>query len=238
MTKILREENILNPQAYFNQNNPDYYKSDYWRQPFDWHATSVRTILNNPVYLGKTVFGRTKTKGLYQKDRVHTDEDEWIVVEGTHEAIITQDAWDVAHKMMTNRRRECNNGRIQMFAGLIKCGGCGSALNASYDAKKEKFKNFSCWVYKNHGKDRCTSHSIGWLAMQNIVLNDIRRNAQIAADHAEEYLQMLTAARTDKQKKETVKNKRALKVAEKRITELDRIISKLYEDSALDKIPE
>jgi len=53
MTKILREENILNPQAYFNQNNPDYYKSDYWRQPFDWHATSVRAILNNPVYLGK-----------------------------------------------------------------------------------------------------------------------------------------------------------------------------------------
>jgi len=43
MTKILREENILNPQAYFNQNNPDYYKNDYWRQPFDWHATSVST---------------------------------------------------------------------------------------------------------------------------------------------------------------------------------------------------
>ena len=53
MTKILRERNILNPQAYFNQNNPDYYKhSDYWRKPFDWHATSVRAILNNPVYLG------------------------------------------------------------------------------------------------------------------------------------------------------------------------------------------
>lgn len=32
MTKILREQKILNPQAYFNKNNPDYYKSDYWRQ--------------------------------------------------------------------------------------------------------------------------------------------------------------------------------------------------------------
>ena len=50
MTKILRERKVLNPQAYFNQNNPDYYKnSDYWRKPFDWHATSVRVILNNPV---------------------------------------------------------------------------------------------------------------------------------------------------------------------------------------------
>jgi len=238
MTKILREENILNPQAYFNQNNPDYYKNDYWRQPFDWHATSVRTILNNPVYLGKTVFGRTKTKGLYQKDRVQVDEEDWIIVEGTHEPIITQNAWDVAHKMMESRRRECSNGRIQMFAGLVKCSGCGSALNVSYDAKKEKFKNFSCWVYKNYGKERCTSHAIGWQAMQTIVLNDIRRNAQIAVDHAEEYLQMLTSAHTDKQKKETAKNKRALKVAEKRIAELDRIISKLYEDSILGKVSE
>lgn len=29
MTKILREQKVLNPQAYFNKNNPNYYKSDY-----------------------------------------------------------------------------------------------------------------------------------------------------------------------------------------------------------------
>ena len=47
--KILRSRGVLNPQAYFNQNNPDYYKnSDYWRKPYDWHTTSIRVILNNP----------------------------------------------------------------------------------------------------------------------------------------------------------------------------------------------
>ena len=79
MTKILREKGILNPQAYFNQNNPNYYKSDYWRKPFDWHASSIRTILENPVYLGKVVFGRSKTKGFFDKRRVETDESEWII---------------------------------------------------------------------------------------------------------------------------------------------------------------
>ena len=29
MTKILRDRKILNPMAYFNQNNPDYFKSEY-----------------------------------------------------------------------------------------------------------------------------------------------------------------------------------------------------------------
>lgn len=53
ISRILREKRILNPQAYFNQNNPDYFQSEYWRKPFDWHATSVRSIINNPMYLGK-----------------------------------------------------------------------------------------------------------------------------------------------------------------------------------------
>lgn len=97
MTKLLREQNVLNPQAYFNQNNPDYYKtSDYWRKPFDWHATSIRAILNNPVYLGKLVFGRSKTKGFFDKRRVHTEESEWVVAENTHEPLITQEQWDKA----------------------------------------------------------------------------------------------------------------------------------------------
>lgn len=91
MTKILRERKILNPQAYFNRNNPSYYKSDYWRKDFDWHATSIRAILNNPVYLGKTVFGRTKTKGFFDKRIIEAPENEWVVCENTHEAIITQE---------------------------------------------------------------------------------------------------------------------------------------------------
>ena len=66
--KILRSRGVLNPQAYFNQNNPDFYKnSDYWRKPYDWHATSIRVILNNPVYLGKLVYGRSKTKATVYK---------------------------------------------------------------------------------------------------------------------------------------------------------------------------
>lgn len=104
MTKILRERGVLNPQAYFNQNNPDYYKSsDYWRKPYDWHATSIRSILGNRVYLGQTVFGRTKTKGFFDKHRIPTSEDEWIITENTHEAIITQELWDTVHQMMKAR---------------------------------------------------------------------------------------------------------------------------------------
>ncbi|WP_304507948.1 recombinase family protein [Anaerotignum sp.] len=63
ITKILRERRILNPQAYFNQNKQDYFQSEYWRKPSDWHATSICSIINNPVYLGKAVLERRHTEG-------------------------------------------------------------------------------------------------------------------------------------------------------------------------------
>ena len=239
MTKILRERNILNPQAYFNQNNPDYYKhSDYWRKPFDWHATSVRAILNNPVYLGKLTFGKTKTKGFFDKRRVATEESDWIVVEHTHEPLVSQELWDTVHQMMKARRRENSSGHVQPFAGLVKCAGCGSSLNASYDKKKGKYTGFSCWVYKNYGKQRCTSHAIGWQTLNRLVLEDIRCNAQVAKLAAARYVGVLLRTKLEKKKGETVRAERELKKAEKRIGELDKILAKLYEDQALGKISE
>lgn len=239
MTKILRERKVLNPQAYFNQNNPDYYKnSDYWRKPFDWHATSVRVILNNPVYLGNVVFGRTKTKGFFDKQRIEADESEWIVKENTHEAIITRELWDTVHQMMKARRRENSTGTVQPFAGLVKCADCGSSLNVSYDKKKGRYNGFTCWVYKNYGKERCTSHAIGWVTLNQLVLEDIRRNAYEAKTAASDYMQMLVDAKTEKQKAEIDRCKRELKKADKRIEELTKILNKLYEDVALEKISE
>ncbi len=238
MTKILRERKILNPIAYFNQNNPEYFKSEYWRRPFDWHATSIRAILVNRAYLGQVVFGKTKTKGFFDKARISTSEEEWIVVDNVHEPIISRELWDTVHQLMKGRRRENSIGEVQMFAGLVKCSTCGASLNASYDKKKGKYKGFSCWVYKNYGKERCTSHAIGWKTLNQIVLEDVRRNASATKLATQKYKNMLVAAKDEKKKQETEKYKRELKSIEKRLAELDKILNKLYEDMALEKLTE
>lgn len=239
MTKILRERGTLNPQAYFNQNNPDYYKnSDYWRKPYDWHATSIRVILNNPVYLGKVVYGRSKQKGFFDKRREEVPEDEWIVTENAHEPLISQELWDTVHQMMKARRRENSGGEVQYFAGLVKCADCGSSLNVSYDKKRGRYTGFSCWVYKNYGKSRCTSHAIGWKTLNQLVLEDIRRNAQVSKIATADYMNMLAAMKTEKKAEEINRCKRELKKTDKRIGELTKILTKLYEDAALEKISE
>lgn len=238
MTKILRERSVLNPQAYFNQNNPDYFKSEYWRKPYDWHATSIRAILNNRVYLGQLVFGRTKLKGFFDKTRIPAPEEEWITTENTHEPLVTQELWDTVHQMMKARRRENGSHEVQPFAGLVKCADCGSSLNLSYDKKRGRYTGFSCWVYKNYGKDRCTSHAIGWKTLNTLVLEDIRRNARWAAVADRDYAQMLLAAKQAQQRQDTERQRRELQRMKKRLGELEKISNKLYEDRALEKITE
>ena len=184
------------------------------------------------------VFGRTKTKGFFDKTRVNVPEEDWIIVEGTHEPLVSQELWDTVHQLMKGRRRENRSGEVQPFAGLVKCADCGSSLNVSYDYKKGRYTGFSCWVYKNYGKQRCSSHAIGWVTLNELVKADIRRNARIAMVAPDEYVDMLIAMKEQKQKNDMDRCKRTLKQVDKRLAELTKILNKLYEDSALGKISE
>ncbi len=166
------------------------------------------------------------------------DECEWIVVENTHEPIIDKGTWNLVHDIMKNRRRETKRGEVQMFAGLVKCADCGSALNVSYNYKRQKYTGFSCWVYKNYGKERCTSHAIGYQTLYNIVLEDIRRQAECVAKSKDKYVALLSNHMNDKTAEDVKSFNSQLRKIEKRLSQLDKVLNKLYEDRALEKITE
>lgn len=136
---------------------------------------------------------------------------------------------------MENKRRENKSGEIQMFAGLVKCASCGSSLNVSRKSTGQ-YTGFSCWVYKNYGKERCTSHAIGWKTLCTLVLDDINRNLRAAKKARKGYIDTLTALKTDVEMRATDKAKKELKRVNKQLDELDKITSKLYEDNAIGRI--
>jgi len=234
IAKALRAENILNPQAYFNQNNPDFYQSDYWKQPFDWHTTSVRALLSNMTYLGHIVFGKERITTINAKNGTKMPEDEWIVVRDTHQAIISQEQWDAAHEMLCSRKRENSNGEVQMFAGLLYCPDCGSAL--SYHGRRANNGEYSCLKYKTHGKDYCSSHYIRYDALYQIVLTEIRRQARQAAHCEAQFRKRLQEIDGEKSKAQLTKARKQLEASEARAGDLDRIMTSLYEDKALGRL--
>lgn len=240
MAKMFRAEKVLTPIAYFNLNNPDYFKTDYWRKEFDWHVTSIRAILDNEVYLGQLVYGKRRNKSIKSKEKVKNPKEEWIIAENCHEPIITQELWDTVHRILSSKHRPAKNGEIQMFAGLLYCADCGHCLTYSQKQRKDGTYHgaYSCWMYKTHGKEYCASHYITFDTIYEIVLADIRKNLfwyRKDCARFKEFLGGKYKSMTDKAAKQL---QAEYEQKQRRAAELNRILCKLYEDNALGKIPD
>jgi DNA invertase Pin-like site-specific DNA recombinase len=235
----LTRKGVLTPQSYLVSQNPDYFKKKEFVPHCQWNNKTVTVILNNPIYLGNLIYGKTRSKRIRSKDRLHRPEDEWIVREGTHEAIISQELWDAAHERLTTRKREGKNGEIHMFAGYIYCMDCGAAMTFNNrDLNKELNGEFMCGSYKRKGKHSCTTHYVTFEKVYQVLLADIQAKSRLANSDNERFMRsleqesdMLAVQKTSHilQDEQKVRN---------RIGELDRIIEKLYEDSALGVIPQ
>lgn len=238
MAKIFREEKVLTPIAYFNLNNPDYFKSDYWRKEFDWHVTSIRAILNNEVYLGKLVYGKQRNKSMKSKEKVRNPKEDWIVVENCHEPIITQELWDTVHKILNAKHRPGKAGEVQMFAGLLYCSDCGHCLTYSQKQRKDGSYHgaYSCWMYKTHGKEYCASHYITFDTIYELVLIDIQRNLFQYRKNTDKFKSILSRKYQSDSQKQAEQITLEYEQKQKRCEELDKIISRLYEDNVLGRI--
>lgn len=238
MAKIFREEKVLTPIAYFNLNNPDYFKSDYWRKEFDWHVTSIRAILNNEVYLGKLVYGKQRNKSMKSKEKVRNPKEDWIVVENCHEPIITQELWDTVHKILNAKHRPAKAGEVQMFAGLLYCSDCGHFLTYSQKQRKDGSYHgaYSCWMYKTHGKEYCASHYITFDTIYELVLIDIQRNLFQYRKNTDKFKSILSRKYQSDSQKQAEQITLEYEQKQKRCEELDKIISRLYEDNVLGRI--
>lgn len=238
MAKIFREEKVLTPIAYFNLNNPDYFKSDYWRKEFDWHVTSIRAILNNEVYLGKLVYGKQRNKSMKSKEKVRNPKEDWIVVENCHEPIITQELWDTVHKILNAKHRPAKGGEVQMFAGLLYCSDCGHCLTYSQKQRKDGSYHgaYSCWMYKTHGKEYCASHYITFDTIYELVLIDIQRNLFQYRKNTDKFKSILSRKYQSDSQKQAEQITLEYEQKQKRCEELDKIISRLYEDNVLGRI--
>lgn len=233
IARRLRARGVLNPTAYNNIKFPTHHKSEYWRQPHDWHESSIKSILTNPTYLGKIVSGRRRKPSFRSKEIVNMPEEAWITVEGMHEPIIDQHTWSQAQEKLKSRKRCDNQGAQQIFAGLAKCYDCGYALNYTYNKGNPRYQ---CSLYSTKGKGHCSSHFITYDDLYNAVLHDIQRRAKAAANMDSHLLARLSDEAAGILGKRARQAEKECARMNARIDELEAIIAKLYEDSALGHI--
>ena len=94
-----------------------------------WYAPEINRILRNEIYTGNMVQGRTE-KVSYKVNRViEKPRDEWDVVEGTHEAVISRTDFEIVQSLLDRDTMQSRPGEIPyLFSGLLYCGDCGCSM--------------------------------------------------------------------------------------------------------------
>ena len=107
----------------------------------EWNFGSIVNILNNEVYLGKIRWGKEPVKrvikdGMVAKKR--TQNTSYELYEGRHEAIITQEQWDLAKAAQKKRNHNPVNVDRKLrnpFVGILFCGKCGGIMKRNVPNK-------------------------------------------------------------------------------------------------------
>ena len=205
---------------------------EYW-----WDTTTVKEIIENPVYLGHTASQKAnyqfKIGWLSDKPK-----DDWIMVENTHEPIISEDTYKMANEKLKSRKRPFKTGEESIFSGLVKCPDCGKALNLGRNNSKNKEKLLTCNTYRRYGKNLCTQHRIYFDTLYAIVLEDIRKNADFALKDEKAIIKALEKSKDTEDEEEQIYIAKKIEEDSKRVQELGRKIEKLYDDWIDKKISE
>ena len=165
------------------------------------------------------------------------------VIPDTHEGIVTQEEFDTVQQLMTSRRREQNAGGFEnIFSGVIKCADCGYAMRAASANRRKRpdiidCVQYTCNNYGRYGNVMCTAHSIEARDLFNAVLADINRFADMAVND-EKAVRAIERRLTETDQSRAKSLEKEKKKLNKRLAELDRLFSSLYEDKVMERITE
>ena len=155
-----------------------------------WCAERVRTLTQNPTYLGHLVQLRTTTVSYKNHKVVKRNEEDMVIVKNTHEPLVSQEVWDKCREMeaSVSQGKKTKKGETMPLSGLMYCVNCGEKMrlctnNTTNGSKKVPRKyirhNYQCGAYSRFGKFYCTSHYIKMKDINAIVLADIRSKLEL-----------------------------------------------------------
>ncbi|MCW0884550.1 recombinase family protein [Clostridioides difficile] len=232
---ILTERKILCP-TYYALENGEKPRTVLPPDKYLWSATVVSHILERMDYLGHTVNFKTHIKSYKNRKKIVNNPNQWKIFENTHEAIIDRETFEIVQKIRAGKRRPTKMGEMPMFSGLLYCADCGSKMtfHRKVDEPAEKH-NFVCGNYRHNSK-ACSMHYIRNVAVEQIVLENLKEVTRYVSDYEDEFVQMVMDTDMRQKNKELAQKKKRNAEIQARIVELDKIFQRIYEDNINGKL--
>ena len=236
IAKELTRRQIENPVAHARRQGITLPAKTLDDDPCAWHDSTVARLLTRVEYLGHTANFKTYRKSYKNKKQMHNARSEWQIFENTHEAIIDQETFDIVQKIRDGRRRLTPMGEMPILSGMLFCADCGAKLYQVRGRGWEHSKEyFVCATYRKQ-KGKCSSHQIRNVVIEQLLLDDIRRVTAYAREHEDEFVRLVTQKSKQESERNLRESKKELEAAKARVTKLDGIIQRLYEDNIEGKV--
>ncbi len=129
-------------------------------------ASLIRRILKNPVYCGKIAYGRRRTEKVHgtRNDYRLVEQDDYLLVDGLHEALVPEELWHEAQvKLLAQAKKyeHVNRGKemkVHLLSGIVRCPICGAGMYGNKSVKHKadgtKYKDFFYYGCKHRTMTR------------------------------------------------------------------------------------
>lgn len=181
----LNKLGILSPMEYKRSLGMKFTTSFKTNSKALWSAGTVIRILKNPIYTGVLVQGKETTPSYKVHKRITKDESEWIVIEDSHEAIITKIDFNSVQKILKlDTRRSPDGEAVQLFSGMVFCGDCGASMvRKTVPAGGKKYVYYVCSAHKQDKS--CSPHRMRDTVLEEIVLDSLKQHIREVVDMSE-----------------------------------------------------
>ena len=206
---------------------------------YNWPDKTLYDILARKEYLGHTLTGKSYKVSYKSKKTKRIPEEKQYFFPNTHEPLIDEETFELAQKRLANRHRCTRVDEVDIFSGLLFCGDCGYKMYLIRGAGTPERKHaYTCGNYRNRARNDfvCTTHYIRKSVISELVLADLKRVLSYVQSSEQEFIQTANEYNAQAMKKALAQQRKELDKAEKRMSELNVLFRKLYEDNALGKI--
>lgn len=190
IAKMFNDEGIKSAGYYQKKlygKNLGYNKPEIGHK-YLWDNTGVKRILQNEFYAGTLICHKTYTSRINHV-RKDIPEEEQFRHENAVPAIVSREIWDQAQFLLNSKQkrnvRASTSKPFHRYAGLIKCGDCGS----NFVCRTRRWRNkppryeYTCNGYHRYGKENCTAHTIGENALDEIIYNELLNMRRLAYEN-------------------------------------------------------